>query len=94
LNGFLAAGAQPWVARVNGELRASGATLRRVAENEQLTPSELRIATLVAEGRSNKEVAALLVLSPRTVEFHLGHAFRKLGVPNRTALARAISELG
>lgn len=82
--------ADPWLARAEAELRASGATLRRQAQGERLTSSEHRVATLVAEGRTNKEVAALLFLSPKTVDFHLGRAYRKLGVSNRTALSQAM----
>jgi DNA-binding CsgD family transcriptional regulator len=89
---FAAIEAPPWLMRVHAELRASGATLRRGPETPSLTPSELRVATLVAEGRSNKEVAAALFLSTKTVEFHLGRAFRKLGVRNRTALAARLTD--
>jgi DNA-binding CsgD family transcriptional regulator len=87
---FASFGAAPWVARVDEELRASGATLRKDPSGRELTPSELRIASLVAEGHSNKDVGALLHLSPKTVEFHLGRVYRKVGVGNRTALARAL----
>lgn len=89
---FRAMDATPWVRRVEDELRASGATLRREADAEELTASELRVASLVAEGRSNKDVAAVLFLSPKTVEFHLGRAYRKLQVSNRTALAGALRD--
>jgi DNA-binding CsgD family transcriptional regulator len=85
-------GAEPWVARAREELRASGATLRRRDQGDALTPSERRIAELAAEGRSNKEVAAALFLSPKTVEFHLGNAYRKLGVGNRTELAARLRD--
>lgn len=87
---FTPFGAAPWVARVDEELRASGATLRKDPSGRELTPSELRIASLVAEGHSNKDVGALLHLSPKTVEFHLGRVYRKVGVGNHTALARAL----
>ena len=83
----------PWLERVQAELRASGATLRRRPEGQELTAAERRVASLVAEGRSNKEVAQALFLSPKTVEFHLGRAFRKLGVQNRTTLAARHGEL-
>lgn len=83
-----------WSERVVAELRASGATLRRDPSGRELTPGERRIAGLVAEGHSNKEVATLLHLSPKTVEFHLGRVYRKVGVSNRTALARALREHG
>ena len=46
------------------------------------------MALLVAKGQSNKEVAAQLFLSPRTIEHHLRHVFAKLGVKSRTQLAR------
>lgn len=86
-------GAASWVARADEELASSGATLQRDGGDE-LTPSELRVATVVAEGRTNKEAAALLFLSTKTVEFHLSRAFRKLGVSNRTALAAALAARG
>ncbi len=89
---FQGVSAVPWVSRLEDELRASGATLRHREEGQALTASELRTATLAAEGRTNKAIADALVLSPKTVEFHLGNAYRKLGVANRTSLARALSE--
>ena len=87
-------GAEPWVTRAREELRASGATLRRRDQEDSLTPSERRIAGLAAEGRPNKEVATALFLSPKTVEFHLGNASRKLGVGNRTELATRLRDAG
>jgi len=90
---FAALGATPWLERAQSELRTSGATLRRGPEGQELTPGELRVASLVAQGRSNKDVAAALFLSTKTVEFHLGRAYRKLGVANRTALAARFAEL-
>ena len=55
---------------------------------EGLTPAERRVAALVAEGRTNREVAAALVLGERTVETHLTHIYAKLGIRSRTELAR------
>jgi DNA-binding CsgD family transcriptional regulator len=82
---FDALGAAPWSRRAAEELaRISG---RRPAE-PGLTATERRVAELVAEGRTNKEVAAILFLSPRTVESHLRRVFQKLGVRTRTELAR------
>jgi DNA-binding CsgD family transcriptional regulator len=83
-------GAAPWARRARSELRASGETLRRrdVDAAEQLTPRELQIALQVAEGKTNREVAAALFLSPKTVEFHLGRVYRKLGVRSRAELVR------
>jgi DNA-binding NarL/FixJ family response regulator len=54
----------------------------------RLTPQEMQVVRLVAEGGSNKEVAAKLFLSPRTVAYHLHKAYPKLGVSSRTELAR------
>jgi DNA-binding CsgD family transcriptional regulator len=80
-------GADPWRAQAAGELaRISG----RQRGGPGLTPTEGRIVTLVAEGRTNKEVAAALYLSPKTIEAHLRNVFRKLGVRSRTELARRV----
>lgn len=92
---FGRAGAAPWRLRAEEGLRASGATLSaRDAAPEALTGGELRVAALVAEGRPTREVAALLFLSPKTVEFHLGRIYRKLGVRGRAELARRLSAAG
>ena len=90
LDGFEAMGAQPWAERARAELRATGETARRrdPSAASQLTPQERQIARLVAEGMTNKEIAAQLYLSPRTIESHLRKAFVKLGVTSRTQLAR------
>jgi DNA-binding NarL/FixJ family response regulator len=58
---------------------------------DELTPHELRIALLVAEGRTNPEVAAELFNSRKTVEHHLSQIYRKLGVRSRTELARLMA---
>jgi DNA-binding CsgD family transcriptional regulator len=87
-------GATPWARRANRELAATGASRRqqhRVVGSE-LTAQELRIAFLVAEGRSNKETAAEMYLSAKTIEFHLGHIFWKLDVRSRTQLAHRLTE--
>ncbi|MGZ5405465.1 MAG: LuxR C-terminal-related transcriptional regulator, partial [Nocardioides sp.] len=80
-----------WAELATAELGATGASVRsRTAGGQEgLTSQETRVALLVAEGRSNKEVAASLFLSPRTVERHLGNVFRKKGFRSRTELARA-----
>jgi DNA-binding CsgD family transcriptional regulator len=87
---FRTLGAAPWAERAEAELRATGETARRrdVSVAEQLTPQELQIAGLVAEGLSNKEIAAQLFLSPRTVDYHLRKVFAKLGITSRGELIR------
>ena len=82
-------GATPWAARAGTELRATGQTVRRQAPvATRLTPQELQVVRLVADGGSNQEVAAQLFLSPRTVAYHLYKAYPKLGVGSRADLAR------
>jgi DNA-binding CsgD family transcriptional regulator len=90
LDAFEAFGAEPWAERARTELRASGETARKRDPSalSQLTPQELQIARLVADGLSNKEVAAQLFLSPRTIDSHLRNVFAKLGLSSRTQLAR------
>jgi DNA-binding CsgD family transcriptional regulator len=83
-------GAAPWAERARAELRASGETARKRDPStiSQLTPQEVQIARMVADGLSNKEVAAQLFLSPRTIDSHLRNVFSKLGITSRTQLAR------
>jgi DNA-binding CsgD family transcriptional regulator len=90
LEAFERLGAEPWSERARAELRASGETARRRDPSTiaQLTPQELQIARFVAEGMSNKEVAAQLFLSPRTIDSHLRNVFSKLSISSRTQLAR------
>jgi DNA-binding CsgD family transcriptional regulator len=90
LDGFEGLGATLWAERARVELRASGQTARKrdASTRDELTAQELQIARFVAEGLTNKEVAALLFLSPRTIDFHLRNVFKKLGIGSRTALAR------
>ena len=85
---FDALGASPWSERAREELRASGESSRRRAEQlwETLTPQELHIAQLAAEGLSNKEIGARLYLSHRTVGYHLHRIFAKTGVTSRSML--------
>lgn len=89
---FSDAGAHAWVERAGQELRASGETVRHREPSaaSELTQQELHVARLVAQGLSNREVAARLFVSPRTVEFHLRHVYGKLGVRSRTELARLL----
>lgn len=85
---FEALGAVPFLDRVDAERAMLGRRRRRRAiAPGGLTPSEHAVADLAAQGWSNKEIAADLVLSVKTVEFHLSNVFRKLEVANRTQLA-------
>jgi DNA-binding CsgD family transcriptional regulator len=90
LDGFERLGADAWAERAREELRASGETARKRGPTalDQLTPQELQIARLVAEGATNKEVAARLFLSPRTIDYHLRKVFTKLGITSRAELIR------
>ena len=84
-------GARPLAARAREELRAAGARPRRPWRTgvEALTPSELRVARLAAEGRSNREIAYELYVTLKAVEGHLARAYAKLGIEGRSQLARA-----
>lgn len=75
------------------ELIAAGARPRRVVQSgaASLTPSERRIATMAAEGLSNRDIAQALFVTLRTVEMHLSNAFRKLQISSRTQLAAALT---
>ncbi len=79
-----------WVQRATAELAATGETVRprRRVANAPLTSQETRVALLVARGLTNREVAAALFLSPKTVERHLSSVYRKRGLRSRTELAR------
>jgi DNA-binding CsgD family transcriptional regulator len=90
IEGFERLRATPWAERAAAELRATGETARRrdASTVDHLTPQELQISRLVAEGLTNKEIAAQLFLSPRTIDSHLRNVFSKLGVTSRTQLAR------
>jgi DNA-binding CsgD family transcriptional regulator len=87
-------GAVPLLEKVNDELAASGLRVpRRTDEAEaELTPSELRIARMAAGGASNPEIAQALFLTVKTIEMHLGKAYRKLGIKSRYQLAAALPE--
>ena len=83
-------GAEPFLARCASELAACGAAAARhpgSAPHATLTPQELAVARLVVAGRRNQEIADELVLSVKTVGYHLGHVYTKLGVRSRTELA-------
>ncbi len=88
---LVAMGARPFVDRVDDELAACGVTRRNSALGvlDTLTPQERTVATLVCQGLTNQEVAQQLVLSTKTVGYHLGNVYSKLGVHTRTQLAAA-----
>jgi DNA-binding CsgD family transcriptional regulator len=88
-----ALGAIPWAERARQELRASGETSHRhePGARDRLTPQELQIALLAAEGLSNREIGQRLYLSHRTVEFHLYRIFPKLGIASRGELSAALA---
>jgi DNA-binding CsgD family transcriptional regulator len=75
------------------ELAASGVHVERgdLARRDELTPSERRIATMAAEGASNKEIALSLFLTIKTVEMHLSSAYRKLDIRSRRDLGSALA---
>ena len=89
---FDALGLLRYAERARRELRASGETLRRREPGAwaQLSPQELQIAQLAAEGLSNREIGEQLYLSHRTVESHLYRLFPKLGVTSRAQLRAAL----
>jgi len=84
LGEFERLGAATWVGKARAELGRIGGRTRE----EGLTAAERRVAALVAEGRTNKEVAAALFCGQRTVETHLSHVYAKLGLRSRAELAR------
>jgi DNA-binding CsgD family transcriptional regulator len=88
---FEQVGSPRWREQAQSEIDAIG--LRPAAEGDELTPAEARVAELVASGLSNKEVAAALVVSPKTVEAHLGRIYRKLEVRRRSELSARLAKV-
>ena len=84
-----------WADLVAIELEATGETIRRRTANsaQTLTPQELQVSILLAEGKTTREVAAVLFLSPKTVEYHLRKVYIKLGIRSRAQLARPLGDL-
>jgi DNA-binding NarL/FixJ family response regulator len=82
-------GARLWADKTRAELARIGG---RPAATGELTPTERRIAALAAEGRSNKEIATALFVTPKTVGTQLSRIYRKVGVHSRTELARYLAE--
>jgi DNA-binding CsgD family transcriptional regulator len=85
LNGM---GAGGFADRARRELLATGETVRKRTPDTltELTAQEAQIARLARDGRSNPQIAAELFISPRTVEWHLGNVFGKLGITSRKDL--------
>jgi DNA-binding CsgD family transcriptional regulator len=85
--------ARPWAERALAELAATGETRRQRDPStiEELTSQELQIALLLAAGKTTRETAAALFLSPKTVEYHLRHVYQKLAIHSREELEQAVS---
>jgi DNA-binding CsgD family transcriptional regulator len=85
-------GARAILRRATDELRAAGARPRRIALTgvDALTPAELRVAQEALAGRTNREIAQALFVTPKAVEYHLANTYRKLGIGSRAELARAM----
>ncbi|MGH3861671.1 helix-turn-helix transcriptional regulator, partial [Actinokineospora sp.] len=93
VSAFERLGAQLWAERARGELAAFGERSdepQRSGPLTLLTPQELQVVRLAADGQTNKEIAAQLFLSPRTVGHHLYKAYPKLGVTGRSELAHLV----
>jgi DNA-binding CsgD family transcriptional regulator len=90
LESFETMGSQLWAARARAELART-----KVAPTHDLalTPSERRVAELAASGMTNRDVAAALFISPKTVEANLARIYRKLGIKTRAELGRVIDHL-
>ncbi|GAC1341533.1 MAG: LuxR family transcriptional regulator [Candidatus Dormibacteria bacterium] len=85
---FRQLGAYPWMERARRHLEPGVAVRRPTPHSVRLTPSELQVALVVAEGATNKEAAMRLFLSPKTVESHLSTVYAKLEIRSRSQLAR------
>ena len=90
LGAFDRLGTAHWATRARSELRATGETARKRDPStlDQLTQQELQVVRVVSEGATNREAAAQLFISPRTVDHHLRSVFRKLGIRSRAELVR------
>jgi DNA-binding CsgD family transcriptional regulator len=88
-------GAEPWAEQARAELRASGEVPAAHTNGSlrSLTAQELQVVLTVVQGLTTREAAAALFLSPKTVEFHLGNAYRKLRVRSRAELVRRVEGL-
>lgn len=90
---FRDAGLVGFAERARLELEATGERVHKRSEGtlNELTPQELQVGRLAAEGKANREIAAQMFISINTVDYHLRKVFRKLGVRSRTELARRLS---
>jgi DNA-binding NarL/FixJ family response regulator len=93
---FAAMGMEAFAERARTELLAAGEKVRkgRADTRELLTAHERQIAQLASDGMSNLEIGARLYLSSRTVEWHLGNVFTRLGIRSRRELTVALAESG
>jgi ATP/maltotriose-dependent transcriptional regulator MalT len=93
LAGFDALGARPWADRARAELAAAGAPVPSppASATESLTPRELQVALAVSRGATNREAAAALFVSEKTIERHLSAVYAKLGLRSRSELARHLA---
>jgi len=89
---FARAGAEPFLGRVQADLASHGITVGRPGSRSplELTDRERDVAVLVAKGMTNREVAAELYVSPKAVDYHLGHIFGKLGITSRRDLRQRV----
>ncbi|NUP78396.1 MAG: hypothetical protein HOV96_12715, partial [Nonomuraea sp.] len=89
-------GALPYLEQCDLELAASGRAVLRPQDTARLglTPQEHTVAVLISRGLTNRQAARKLVLSVKTVEYHLSHIYTKLGITSRTALIGRLSDLG
>ncbi|MGI8713645.1 MAG: LuxR C-terminal-related transcriptional regulator [Solirubrobacteraceae bacterium] len=85
--------ARPWVDRARAELAATGVTVQRRDPStiDDLTPQELQIAVLLVDGKTTREAATALFLSPKTIEYHLRHVYQKLAIHSRDELRQALA---
>ena len=91
-----AIGMEGFAERARNELAATGETVRQRTFDtfDELTPQELQIARLAADGRSNPQIGSQLFISARTVEWHLRKVFTKLNLSSRNELRDALPRVG